>query len=74
MVRHPARVAEGQPGQAAPLTPEQVRLLLSPAGRAAVEHASSLDLSPAARLPTAESVRATAGPVLGPLALEQAVL
>ena len=74
MVRDAAGVPEGQPGQAAPLTPEQVRLLLSPAGRAAVEHAASLDLSPAARLPTAESVRAAAGPVLGPLALEQAVL
>ena len=74
MVRDAARLAEGQPGQAAPLTPEQVRLLLSAAGRSAVALAAGLDLSPAARLPTAEAVRASAGPVLGPLALEQAVL
>ena len=74
MVRHPARLAQGQPGQAAPLTPEQVRLLLSPAGRAAVELAGSLDLAPAARIAAAEAVRASAGPVLGPLALDQAVL
>ena len=74
MVRHSAGLAEGEPGQAAPLTPEQVRLLLSPAGRAAVEHARGLDLTPAARLPTAEAVRAASGPELGPLALEQAVL
>jgi SAM-dependent methyltransferase len=74
VVRHPPGVAEGQPGQAAPLTPEQVRLLLSPAGRAAVDEARTLDLSPTARLPTAEAMRAAAGPVLGPLALEQAVL
>jgi SAM-dependent methyltransferase len=51
-----------------------VRLLLSPAGRAAVALAQGLDLSPAARLPAAEAVRAAAGPELGPLALEQAVL
>jgi SAM-dependent methyltransferase len=74
VVRHAPRVAEGQPGQAAPLTPEQVRLLLSPEGRSAVALAAGLDLSPAARLPAAEAVRAAAGPVLGPLALEQAVL
>ena len=74
MVRHAAGVTQGQPGQAAPLTPEQVRLLLSPAGRRAVELASGLDLAPAARLPAAEAVRAAAGPELGPLALEQAVL
>lgn len=36
--------------------------------------ALSLDLSAAARLPTAEALRAAAGPELGPLALEQAVL
>ena len=74
MVRHPPRVAEGQPGQAAPLTPEQVRRLLSPEGRAAVAFAGGLDLAPGARLPAAEAVRAQAGPALGPLALEQAVL
>jgi SAM-dependent methyltransferase len=74
VVRNAPGVAEGQPGQAAPLTPEQVRLLLSPAGREAVAAALDLDLAPAARLPTAEAVRAVAGPVLGPLALEQAVL
>jgi hypothetical protein len=74
VVRDAAGVPEGQPGQAAPLTPEQVRLLLSPAGRAAVDHAQTLDLSPAARLPTAEAVRAASGPVLGPLALDQAML
>ncbi|MCU1672626.1 MAG: hypothetical protein JWN77_739 [Frankiales bacterium] len=51
-----------------------MRLLLSPAGRAAVALAQGLDLSPAARLPAAEAVRAAAGPELGPLALEQAVL
>jgi SAM-dependent methyltransferase len=74
VVRHPPGVAEGQPGQAAPLTPEQARLLLSPAGRAAVDAACALDLSPSARISAAEAVRAAAGPELGPLALEQAVL
>jgi SAM-dependent methyltransferase len=74
VVRHAAGLAEGEPGQAAPLTPEQVRLLLSPAGRDAVARASSLDLSAAARLRAAEAMRTAAGPELGPLALEQAVL
>jgi SAM-dependent methyltransferase len=74
VVRHPPRLAEGEPGQAAPLTPEQARRLLSPAGRDAVALASSLDLAPSARLRTAEVVRAAAGPELGPLALDQAVL
>lgn len=74
MVGHPAGVAQGQPGQAAPLTPEQARLLLSPTGRAAVDAARAFDLSPGARIAAAESVRAVAGPELGPLALEQAVL
>ena len=73
MVGHPPRLAEGQPGQAAPLTPEQARWLLSPAGRAAVDRALSLDLSPASRLAAAEAMR-TVGPVYGPLALDQAVL
>jgi SAM-dependent methyltransferase len=74
VVGDPARVTAGQPGQAAPLTPEQVRRLLTPTGRSAVAFASGLDLSPAARLQTAEAVRAASGPELGPLALEQAVL
>jgi SAM-dependent methyltransferase len=74
VVRHPARVAEGQPGQAAPLTPEQARRLLSAAGRDAVALARTLDLSAPARLRAAEAMRAAAGPDLGPLALEQAVL
>jgi len=74
VVRHAPGVAQGQPGQAAPLTPEQARLLLSPTGRAAVDVACALDLSPGARIAAAEAVRADAGPELGPLALEQAVL
>jgi SAM-dependent methyltransferase len=74
VVGHAARLAEGEPGQAAPLTPEQARRLLSPAGLDAVALASTLDLSPAARLRSAEAIRAAAGPELGPLALEQAVL
>lgn len=56
------------------MTPSQARRLLSDDGRAAVAFAASLDLSPAARLATAERVRAELGPDLGPLALEQAVL
>ena len=74
MVRHEAGLAEGEPGQAATLTPEQARRLLSSAGRDAVAHAASLDLSTSARLRTAEVMRAAVGPELGPLALEQAVL
>ena len=74
MVGHPPRLAQGEPGQAAPLTPEQARRLLAPAGRDAVALASSLDLAPAARLRAAETLRAAAGPELGPLALDQAVL
>ena len=74
MVGHPAGLAEGEPGQAAALTPEQARRLLSAAGREAVRTASTLDLAPAARLRAAETMRAAAGPELGPLALEQAVL
>ena len=75
MVRHPPGLAAGEQGQAAaPLTPEQVRHLLSPAGRRAVADAAQHDLSPAGRLRTAELVRASAGPELGPLVLEQALL
>ena len=55
------------------MTPEQARLLLSDAGREAVEQASRLDLSPGARLQAAEAVRPL-GHDLGPLALEQALL
>ncbi len=74
MVRHPTGRAQGQPGQAAPLTPAEARLLLSDEGRAAVAFAQGLDLSPSARLATAEQVRARAGADVGPLALAQAVL
>jgi SAM-dependent methyltransferase len=74
VVGHAARLAEGEPGQAAPLTPEQARRLLSPAGRAAVAFAATLDLAPAARIRAAEALRSEAGPELGPLALDQAVL
>ncbi|MCU1592510.1 MAG: class SAM-dependent methyltransferase, partial [Frankiales bacterium] len=74
MVGHAAGLAEGEPGQAAPLTPEQARRLLSPAGRDAVAQAGALDLAPSARIRAAETMRAAAGPELGPLALEQAVL
>ena len=74
MVRHPAGLAAREQGQAAaPLTPEAARRLLSDAGRDAVAFASSLDLSPAARLRAAEAVRPL-GADLGPLALEQALL
>ena len=66
MVRDPARLAEGGPGQAAPLTPAQARLLLSPSGRAAVEHAFALDLEP---IPAAEAMRPFGE--AGRLALEQ---
>ena len=74
MVRHPAGGAAGRPRQDPALTPEQVRLLLSDRGRQAVALAQSLDPAPAARLQAAEAVRAAAGPVLGPLALDQALL
>jgi SAM-dependent methyltransferase len=56
------------------VTPEQARRLLSDEGRAAVARAGSLDLSTGARLRAAEQVRADAGPMLGPLVLEQALL
>ena len=74
MVGHQAGLAQGEPGQAAPLTPEQARRLLSPVGREAVARAQSLDLSTSGRLRSAEAMRAAVGPELGPLALEQAVL
>ncbi|GAC1442840.1 MAG: methyltransferase domain-containing protein [Mycobacteriales bacterium] len=74
MVGHPPGLAEGQPGQAAALTPELARRLLSRTGREAVALAGTLDLAPSARLPTAQVMRAAVGPELGPLALEQAVL
>jgi hypothetical protein len=74
VVGHAARGAEGGAQQVPALTPEQVRLLLAPAGREAVRVASGHDLRPAARLRTTEAVRAAVGPALAPLALEQAVL
>lgn len=72
MVGHPPGGPQGQPVQAPPLTPSAARLLLSAAGREAVAFAQCLDLSPAARVASAESVRRF-GP-LGPVALEQAHL
>jgi SAM-dependent methyltransferase len=74
VVGHPAGLAQGEPGQAAALTPEQARRLLSAAGRDAVALASSLDLAASSRLRAAEAMRAAVGPELGPLALEQALL
>lgn len=70
MVRHPPGRPQGEPGQAAPLSPEQARLLLSDEGRAAVAFAGGLDLSD--RLAAAEAVRPRGE--LGRLALEQARL
>lgn len=72
MVRHPPGLAQGEQGQDEALTPEQVRALLSPAGRAAVAAAERLDLSLGARVRSAEAVRPLGA--LGPLALEQALL
>ncbi len=69
MVGHPPGRAQGQPGQAAPLTPDQARLLLSEQGRAAVAFAQALDLAPIA---AAEAMRGYGD--LGPLALAQAGL
>lgn len=75
MVRHPPGLAaEGGQGQVQALSPDQARLLLSDAGRGAVAHATTLDLSSGGRLRAAEQVRARSGPELGPLALEQALL
>jgi len=70
VVRHPAGGADGGAGEAAPLTPEQVRLLLSEEGRGAVELALTLDLDD--RIRAAEAVRHLGE--LGRLALDQAVL
>ena len=67
VVRHPPGRAQGQPGQAAPLTPDQARLLLSDEGRTAVAFASSLDLS--SPIEAAEAVRPYGE--LGRLALDQ---
>ena len=72
MVRHPPGLAQGEQGQVEALTPEQARALLSPEGRAAVATAEQLDLSPAARVRSAEAVRPLGA--LGPLVLEQALL
>ncbi len=69
MVRYPPGGAQGRTGQAAPLTPEQVRLLLSDEGRTAVAAASALDLPP---LPAAEAMRPYGA--LASLALTQAAL
>jgi SAM-dependent methyltransferase len=66
VVRHPAGVAQGRAGQAAPLTPAQARLLLSSEGRAAVSRAQQLDLPPIA---AAEAMRPFGE--AGRLALEQ---
>ena len=74
MVRHPVGVPALGQGRVPPLTPEQVRRLLSPEGRTAVAVAEGLDLTGPGRLRAAEAARAAAGPELGPLALEQALL
>jgi SAM-dependent methyltransferase len=70
VVRHPPGRPQGQPGQAAPLTPDQVRLLLSDEGRAAVARAVTLDLSD--KISAAEAMRPLGE--LGRLALDQARL
>jgi SAM-dependent methyltransferase len=70
VVRHPARGAQGRPRQAAEITPDQVRLLLSDEGRTAVQRALGLDL--ADRLRAAEAMRPLGA--LGRLALDQAIL
>jgi hypothetical protein len=70
VVRHPARRAQGRAGQAAEITPDQVRLLLSDEGRTAVARALGLDLTD--RLRAAEAMRPLGE--LGRLALDQALL
>lgn len=70
MVRYPAGGAHGGPRQAAPISPDQARLLLSDEGRAAVALAEGLDLGD--RLRAAEAVRHLGE--LGRLALDQALL
>lgn len=72
MVRHPAGGPQTVPERQETLTPDEVRLLLSDAGRAAVALASSLDLMPTARVSTAQALRDAVGP-LAPLALDQAI-
>jgi len=74
VVGHAPGLPAVRQGHVPPLTPDQVRRLLSAAGRSAVAAAEQLDLSPAGRLGAAESVRAAYGPELGPIALEQALL
>jgi hypothetical protein len=61
-------------GHVPPLRADQVRRLLSAAGRSAVAAAEQLDLSAAGRVAAAEAVRGAYGPELGPIALEQALL
>jgi SAM-dependent methyltransferase len=70
VVRHPPGGAQGRSGQAAPLRLDQVRLLLSDEGRAAVALAQGLDLDD--RLHAAEAMRSLGE--LGRLALTQAEL
>jgi hypothetical protein len=70
VVGHPPRRAQGGARQAAEITPDQARLLLSDEGRTAVAEASALDLTD--RLRAAEAVRSRGE--LGRLALEQALL
>jgi hypothetical protein len=74
VVGHAPGLAQGGEEQVPALTPEQARRLLSDAGRAAVAHAASLDLSTPARIRTLELLRADVGVELAPLALEQALL
>jgi SAM-dependent methyltransferase len=70
VVGHAPGRSQGQPGQAAPLTPDQVRLLLSPEGRVAVVQAGALDLKD--KIAAAEAMRPLGE--LGRLALDQARL
>jgi SAM-dependent methyltransferase len=70
VVGHATGGAEGRPRQAAPLSPDHVRLLLSDEGRAAVEHVLALDLTD--RIRAAEAVRPLGE--LGRLALDQVLL
>ncbi len=70
MVRHAPGGAEGGSRQAAPITPDHARLLLSDEGRTAVAQALALDLTD--RLRAAEAMRPLGE--LGRLALDQARL
>jgi len=74
VVRHPSGGAEGGARQDPALTPAQARLLLSGPGREAVATAGRQDLALTGRLAAAEAMRSAAGPELGPLALQQALL